>query len=195
MTPAGTTYVPTNSLQRACQAQALGAAYRAVYDDAARVLRAGDQTAPLIVGELAPGASNHEFMEAMFNAAPGPVDADVFAVHGYHIGTPDSEGEPGAYRITTIEATTAQVRAWHARGALTGDRTWITEIGYPPNLPADYLPRALDRAQQAGVEVSVIYDLVAHPDGPGVTWDTGVLDATFTPRPAWARLLNWLGAS
>lgn len=192
LTRTATIYLSTQFEQRACEQQAWAAAYRPIHDVTARIVRQLDAGAVVIVGDLAPSGGNAAFMEAMFAAAPGPVDADVLGIHAYSpgFGDPRRRRGSGGFWITSIEGTVARTRAWQAQGRLTGGQTWITESGFVPSAPADYWTWALERAAAAGVPVMILYELTQHPL-PG-RWDTGLLDAAGAPRPAWHAVTGWM---
>ena len=91
--------------------------------------------------------------------------------------------------LDVIERTVRKIHEWHDKGYITGNRVWATEYGYHWTIASshpDWLPYALTRMQNAGVELTVIYDWFHRGGG----WDTGLFSGT-TPRSNWQPLVNW----
>jgi hypothetical protein len=175
-------------VERACVAQGRGVAFRPVHDAAARQIRAGDPSALVIVGDLAPSTGNTLFMEAMFAAAPGPVDADVVGAHPYWNAHPHERREYDSWQLGNIERLVADVRSWHRHGKLTGGVVWATEWGIQRADPGRWAALGVDRMYRAGVGVVVYYELVAHPPWQ-YRWDTALISYDGTPRRRFYELL------
>jgi hypothetical protein len=166
------------SALRRCKAQTWGAAYRHVWDAVAPVIRQGDPTSTLLLGEFAPAPANRLLLEAMLDARRGRVDADVLGVHPYFRGKLDVRGD-GAFNVPNIEATVrfARTHGW---------TVWATEFGRAPEEANDLVP-ALDRLESAGVEVTILYDFQATDS---TLWDMGVLNPDGSPRPVFQQLIR-----
>jgi len=183
-----TVWVSTEAARRQCEQQTWAAGYRHVHDAAARMIRVLDPTAKLVVGDLSPNSMNMTFMEAMIHAAPGPIDADVHGVHPYwHLG---AEPVPGSFHLPNLQQVVEQARAWRRAGQMTGDLTWITEIGFSPQDPPSAVVDVAARAESLGLGVLIQYELYGARD----RWDTGLLDPDGTPRPSWFALRDWLAS-
>lgn len=181
--------VSTPYERNVCQRQASAIEYRRVHDMTARVVRRVDPSALMILGELGPSAGNESFMENVFKAAAGSVDADVIGLHPYTLLAPSTVQDHGGMVLPVIERTVRAVRRWHAQGKITGERVWATEYGYHwavVKAHPSWLPTALTRMRAAGVEVAVLYDYV-HTGG---SWDTGVF-AGWTARSTFPGLRTW----
>lgn len=178
---------------KTCTEMASAVAYRRIHDITARMVRAYDPTALVIVGELAPSAANEAFMRAVFAAAPGPVDADVIGLHPYTLLAPYTRRDHGGLTLDVIERAVARAHEWHRAGLVTGDRVWATEWGYHWTISQahpDWIPTALRRMQAAGVSVCVLYDFW---HAAGNSWDTGLMSPTGTPRAVFAPAVGWAG--
>ena len=189
LTRENTVWVSTEAARRVCEQQTWATAYRAVHAASAEVIRALDPTATVVVGDLSPNSLNTIFMEAMVQAAPGAIDADVHGIHPYF--RPGADPVPGAFSMPNLEQIVGQARAWQRAGHLTGNRTWITELGFVPDDPPAALADAAARAESLGIELLIQYELYGgspHDE----RWDTGLLEPDGTPRPSWHALREWL---
>jgi hypothetical protein len=184
-----TVWVSTEAARRVCEQQTWATAYRAVHAASAEVIRALDPTATLVVGDLSPNSLNAAFMDAMIQAAPGPIDADVHGIHPYF--RPGTDPIPGAFQMPNLAEIVAQTQAWQRAGRLTGGRTWITELGFVPTDPPETIAESAARAESLGIELLIQYELYGGPPHDD-KWDTGLLEPDGTPRPSWFELRDWL---
>jgi hypothetical protein len=152
--------------QSQCESEALGIAYRRVWDATAPVLRDEDPSARLIVGDLSPVDTDTAFMDAFYGDRTPDIRPDILGVHPYHWAAPTGRCPDGSFMICSIEDAAAYARAH-------GLELWATEWAYQPGAPAAWWTGALDRFDRAGVTVTVLYDTGGNDDG----WDTR-LDAT-----------------
>jgi hypothetical protein len=194
--------------------------YRGLYRAAWSALRRADPGARVLFGELAPMGAPEDATSplAFLRAATctdrrwrvvrrcAPLHADGFALHPYTLRwRPDF---PGRSRddVTTgsLGRTDAALRRLAAGRALSSRRgralpLYLTEWGWHARSPS--IPEPLRTAFMLGgldliaadphVRQVVWYQLVGAPDRPRPGWDTGLLAADGSPRPAYAALRRW----
>jgi hypothetical protein len=194
--------------------------YRGLYRGAWSALRAADPGARVLFGELAPmgapeaATSPLAFLRAAVCMNRGgrtvrrcaPLRADGFALHPYTLRwRPDF---PGRSRDDVTTGSLARLdlalRRLAAAGALATQRgralpVYLTEWGWhsrsasiPEPLRTSFMLGGLDLiAADPHVRQVVWYQLVGAPDRPQPVWDTGLLAADGSPRPAYAALRRW----
>jgi hypothetical protein len=196
------------------------ALYRALYRAAEPALRRADPHARVLFGELAPMGSPEDatsplrfLREAMCANKRwhpirrcAPLRADGFALHPYTLRwRPDFPG------MTSNDVTTGSLaRLEHALGILAAKNAlstprgrplplYLTEWGWharsaliPEPLRSQYMLAGLDLvAHDPHVRQVIWYQLVGAPDRPRPIWDTGLLNADGSPRPAFRALHAW----
>jgi polysaccharide biosynthesis protein PslG len=196
------------------------ALYRALYRSAWRALRRADPHARVLFGELAPmGAPEDATTPLAFLRGAtctnrrwrpvrhcAPLHADGFALHPYTLRwRPDFPGR-SADDVTTgslarIDLALRRLAATRALATRRGRPLplYLTEWGWharsfsiPEPLRSRFLVEGLDLiAADPHVRQVVWYQLVGAPDRPRPAWDTGLLDADGSPRPAFAALRGW----
>ena len=194
--------------------------YRGLYRAAWSAVRGADPGARVLFGELAPmGAPEDATSPLGFLRAAtctnrrwravrrcAPLRADGFAVHPYTLrwrpGFPGRSGDD----VTTgsLPRLDRGLGRLAARGALSTRRgralpVYLTEWGWHARSPS--IPEPLRTwfmlgglqliAADPHVRQVVWYQLVGAPDLPRPVWDTGLLAADGSPRPAYAALRRW----
>jgi hypothetical protein len=141
-------------------------AYWRVLQATLPLLHAGDPSAQLVVGDLAPGNAAC-FMRRVY-AYGGMDEATVLGVHPYQWESPrTAQGDPCEWRASEI----ADARRFARQRRLA---LWVTEYGMRPWLPAGWLASALDLFAQASARKVFFYDV-----GPSATsaWNTRMTPA------------------
>lgn len=163
--------------------------YRQLYVRGQRALNRADKNAQILFGELSP----HNTMEyAQKVIGKRGLTASGFAWHPYQSSDPLSAnadlGSGGIGRLNTLQKQIADMNIKTRAGKTPG--SYLTEFGYgkyaarniDPNIAAQYWPRALRKARNAGVKELIAYTLTGSPN---TNWDTGLLNPDGTPRPAY----------
>jgi hypothetical protein len=199
------------------------AIYRALYRAAWPALRTADPGARVLFGELAPMGSPEDATSplAFLRAATctnrrwhtirrcARLRADGFALHPYTLRwRPDFPG-PTADDVTTgsLGRIEHALHVLSARRVLATGRgrplpLYLTEWGWharsysiPEPLRSSYMLAGLDLiAADPHVRQVIWYQLVGAPDRPRPVWDTGLLNADGSPRPAFRVLRSWARA-
>jgi hypothetical protein len=194
--------------------------YRGLYRAAWRALRQADPGARVLFGELAPMGAPEDATSplAFLRAATctnrrwrlvrrcAPLHADGFALHPYTLRwRPDFPGRsPDDVTTGSLGRIDTALRRLAARHALSTRRgrelaLYLTEWGWharspsiPEPLRTSFMLGGLDLiAADPHVRQVVWYQLVGAPDLPRPVWDTGLLAADGSPRPAYAALRGW----
>ena len=194
--------------------------YRALYRAAWAALRRADPGTRVLFGELAPMGSPEDATSplAFLRAAActnrrghvvrrcAPLHADGFALHPYTLRwRPDFPGRsPDDVTTGSLARIDAALRRLAAGRALSTRRgralpVYLTEWGWHARSPS--IPEPLRTwfmlggleliAADPHVRQVVWYQLVGAPDEPRPVWDTGLVAADGSPRPAFAALRRW----
>lgn len=167
--------------------------YRQLFVRGQKALYAQDKHATVLFGEFSP---HNPIGYAKKVIGKRGLHAAGFAWHPYQKGDPLAPDpnqiaagvSGGIGRLGTtqreIKGLNIKTRMGHTPG------TYLTEFGYGDRgytggtgpVAAQYWPRALRKARNAGVKELVAYTMTGS-DSP--TWDTGLLNPDGTPRPAY----------
>jgi hypothetical protein len=199
------------------------AIYRALYRAAEPALRRADPDARVLFGELAPMGAPEDATSplAFLRAATctnrrwhpirrcAGLHADGFAMHPYTLRwRPDFPGgTPDDVTTGSLGRLEQALRVLSGRGALStrsGDALplYLTEWGWharstiiPEPLRSRFMLAGLELiARDPHVRQVIWYQLVGVPERPRPVWDTGLLDADGSPRPAFGVLRSWARA-
>ena len=180
--------------------------YRLLYRQMRKSIKGADPHAKVGLGEITsqqpntPGAmSTVGFLKAVLGAGHVPLRADYVGIHPYQWSNPNTKPGNAWYGgISNLDAVQDELaKQAHAGKLLTGAGGRVplrlTEFGYKhdaqsnPHVRAQWLGRALQMANEAGVDDVNLYQLL--PSKKGDYWDSSVLDARGRAREDLRRAL------
>lgn len=172
--------------------------YRLLYEVGRRAVMKNDPHAQILFGEFSPKDPIGYAKKVIGNKA---LTASGFAFHPYQNTDPLAPGtDPywGAGQIGSTGRIGKQLSQLniHTRAGKTPGM-YFTEFGYgrygdsnvDPSVAARFWPRALQKARSAGARQIIAYTMTA-PNYATAPWDTGLLNADGSARPAYQALVQ-----
>lgn len=172
-------------------------------------IKRADPQAQVLIGELASWQSVG-YLKKFLEAGPEDVIADGFALHPYQDGVgPElvshsvNEHEGGDGGIGSVFRFQEVLHSLRHRLKTHDGKTvplYLTEFGYHQQEDVNpkqrmtesqrvkWLPRAFERAKEAGAREMLYYQLI--DPGPGY-WNTSILAPDTTPNPSFLALEKW----
>jgi hypothetical protein len=169
--------------------------YRQLYVRGRQALKGVDPGATVLFGELSP---HNPVRYASRVIGKKGLTAEGFAWHPYQSSNPlahDASSEGGIGSANSLVKAIHGLRLRTAKGDLPG--MYATEFGYQqggapgtvsPQQAAAWWPLAIKKAQRAGLRELIAYSLTGDQGNP--KWDTGLVDPSGAPRPAYDALLR-----